>query len=228
MTRRRRLLRVRLLLANLHATSNPYVVVPWLLAQLLARRVDVALLQEVTDRHARLLSLLPRWELVRDGDEAILGRRRHLEDGFVVRDASTSWRGHHTGEDHKPRTIPFGLVRGWLNVISVHYPPGWEAGPQDRRQAGAAYTRRLEVLLEDLGGAVLAGGDWNALRGSRLLRASWHSLGLRSYGAGIDYVAASLKVRVTRYRRIGRARGMDHDAVLVVARPSHPRHTHTR
>lgn len=216
--------RVRLLLANLHASSNPAAVVPWLLALALALRADVCLLQEVTDRHARWLSRLPRWGLVRlEGDEAILGRRRHLAEAGVLGAASTSWRGHHTGEAHKPRTIPTALIRGWLRVLAVHYPPGWEAGPDDRRQAGAVYMTRLEGLLETpdhRGAPVLLGGDWNALRLSRALRASWRASGLRSYGRGIDYVACSPQVRVTAYRRVGRAPGMDHAAVFVIARPS--------
>ncbi len=220
--RRRTPRRVRLLLANLHASSRPAVVVPWLLALALGLRVDAVLLQEVTDRHARWLSRLPVWRLVRlEGDEAILARRHVLGDPGVLLEASTAWRGHHTGEDHKPRTIPTALLRGWLRVLAVHYPPGWEAGPDDRRQAGVTYMSALENLLETLEeDAVLAGGDWNAIRLSSALRASWRSSGLRSYGAGIDYVAASPHVRVTRYRRVGRAPGMDHSAVLVVARPS--------
>lgn len=219
MSARRR--RVRLLLANLHASSNPYVVIPWLLAQALARRVDVLLLQEATPRHAALLARLPRWTLVRVGDEALLARRRLLAAPEVLEDASTRWAGKHVEGPHKPRTIPSALVRGWLRVVSVHYPPGWEDGPDDRRQAGVAYMHHLEALLEDLEDApVLAGGDWNALRLSTALRASWRHTGLRSYGAGIDYVAASLNVRVSRYRRIGRSPGMDHEAVLVVAHPS--------
>ncbi len=220
MTRPRPPRRVRLLLANLHATSNPLLVVPWLLAVLLSLRVDVVLLQEVTGRHARLLRHLPRWELVRNGDEAILGRRRLLTDPGVLVKASSTWRGHHTGADHAPRTIPSALVRGWLRVVSVHYPPAWEAGPDDRRQAGVLYMATLEDYLASMPpGPLLAGGDWNALKSSPALRASWRHGGLRAYGAGIDYVAASEAVKVTRWRRIGRGPGMDHDAVLVVAHP---------
>lgn len=211
---------VRLVLANLHATSNPLIVVPWLLALLWRLRADVALLQEVTPRHARLLRHLPRWQLVELGSEAILGRRRHLSRSHVRRDASTTWTGRHTGDDHEPRTIPSALVRGWLRVVCVHYPPAWEAGPDDRRQAGALYMHNLEAYLEAMHpGAVLCGGDWNALRTSRALRASWRHSGLRPYGLGIDYVAASDDVETPSWRRVGRAPGMDHDAVLVIARP---------
>lgn len=207
----------RVLLANLHATSWPAIVVPWLMAQCIARRVDVVLLQECTDRHARYLRRLPRWQLVRDGDEAILGRRRHLSEDAVYTGLSATWRGKHTNADHAPRTIPAAIVRGWLTVVGVHFPPGWEDGPEDRQKAGQEYLSALEDL--EAGDAVLYGGDWNAVRLSKALRSFWRYYGLTQYGRGIDYVAASNRVYVASWRRIGRARGMDHDAVLYVAHP---------
>jgi len=216
---RRRERPARILLANLHATSRPAIVVPWLLAQCLTRRVDAVLLQECTDRHARYLRRLPRWQLVREGDEAILGRRRLLTEDHIVA-LTGSWRGHHTTAPHAPRTIPTAVLRGWLTLVDVHFPPGWEHGPEDRRKAGAEYLNALEDLEMALRtrDGLLFGGDWNATRLSKPLRSWWQYAALTQYGHGIDYVAGNPGVYVASWRRIGRALGMDHDAALYVLR----------
>lgn len=210
--------RAKIILANLHATSNPAIVLPWLLAICLARGVDAVLLQECTARHARWLRRLPRWDLVRAyGDEAILIRRRKASARIVVRSLGKGWFGKHTGEPHKPRTIPAVVLDGWLWLASVHGPPGWLDGPQDRQDAGEEYLDALgaltDVRLLDL--AEFLGGDWNALPYDKQLVAWRKAHDLNGHGWGIDH-AAFAGCRVIRRRALGRARGMDHGAWLYV------------
>lgn len=217
MRRRPKRERARLLLANLHATSNPAVVLPWLVTLALTMRVDAVLLQECTDRHARWLARLPRWTLVRDGgDEAILGRTRRIDEAHVIDDVSGVWLGKHTGKPHDARTLPLARVRGWLGVGSVHFPPGWLAGPKDRRHAGRLYLVGLRMLSQGAA-PLLLGGDYNAAPTAPPL-ARWRAArSMVSAGGGIDHVAAR-GIGEVRTHRVGRAPGMDHDARLVVVK----------
>lgn len=207
----------RLLLANLHATSNPAVVLPWLVALALSLRIDAVLLQECTDRHARWLARLPRWELVRDGgDEAILGRRRLLDEAQVIPDVSGVWLGKHTGKPHEARTLPLARLRGWLTIGSVHFPPGWVGGPKDRRLAGRLYLVGLRMLSQG-SAPMLLGGDYNAPPTVGSL-ARWRAAReMVSAGGTIDHIAAR-GVGDVRVRRLGMAPGMDHSVRLVVVK----------
>ncbi len=207
----------RLLLANLHATSNPAVVVPYVMALALTCRVDALLLQECTDRHARWLGRLPRWELVRDGgDEAILGRRRLLDEAHVIEDVSGVWLGKHTGQEHEARTLPMARLRGWLTIGSIHFPPGWLGGPKDRRLAGRLYLVGLRMLSQGTA-PMLLGGDYNAQPTYGPL-ARWRAAReMVSTGGSIDHVATR-GVGEVRTRRLGMAPGMDHYVRLVVVK----------
>lgn len=209
----------RVVLCNLHATSVPALVVPWLLAQCVARRVDAVLLQEATPRHRRWLRNVPGWALVDHGAEAILIRARLQGPWHVVRSLTRRWKGAHTGDLHEPRTIPGVLLDGWLYLVSVHFPPNWTNGPDDRRMAGWEYRRALGVLARDLGevGALFLGGDWNALTQDPTLKRWRARRGLRAHGLGIDHVAHS-GVEVVARRMIGRGPGMDHGAWLFVVK----------
>lgn len=219
MKRRKPRTEARIALANLHTTSRPALVLPWLLAICLAHRVDAVLLQECTARHGAWLRRLPRWELVgtRRGDEAILIRRRHASDGFTLRTLTKRWHGRHTGEPHKPRVLPSVVLRTWLRLGSVHFPPGWLDGPQDRQEAGAEYLGALGWLAreeDDL--PLFLGGDWNALPGAPELN-DWRDR-VDLDGAGprsIDH-AAYRDCRALGSKSLGRGPGMDHNARLFV------------
>lgn len=209
----------RLVLANLHATSRPTLVVPWLLVQCRARRVDAVLLQECTPGHARLLRLAPAWTLIREAGpagEAILARRRRVTEAHVFTDMSPGWMGKHTGELHAGRVLPVALIRGWLRVASIHFPPGWLDGPRDRRVAGATYRRRFRAVARvhrDRREARFYGGDWNA-KPTEVADTAFYARS--SVGPdSIDH-AEAYRCVIRRFKRIGRGPGMDHDAWLYV------------
>lgn len=219
-------------MVNLHATSAPALVVPWLWAQCTLRRVDAVLLQECTPRHARWLRHRRRWQLVRDGsDEAIYARRQLVTDHLVIDAMSPAWWGHQASHLHPGRKLPLVELAGWLELGSVHFPPGWEtAGSilfsgrrvgqtvrQDRVKAGLRYGRALERVGHSMGPAAFLAGDWNALPGHRLLVTLRAVLKLTATGDRIDH-AATRGCTVTRWRSIGRAPGMDHRAWLAVVR----------
>lgn len=210
----------RIVLANLHATSRPVLVVPWLLVQCRARRVDAVLLQECTPGHARLLRLAPAWTLIRDAGaagEAILARRRRVTEAHVFPDMSPGWMGKHTGEPHAGRVLPTALIRGWLRVASIHLPPGWLAGALDRQHAGRVYVRRLRSVTRPHRAAReprFYGGDWQYKPDE--LDASRSVPGRSSVGPeSIDH-AEAYRCVVRRFKRIGRGPGMDHDAWLYI------------
>lgn len=207
----------RIMLCNLHATSKPVLVVPWLVLQCTRRDVDAVLLQECTPRHAAVLRRVPGWTLVRlrgAAGEAIFVRQRAHTDA-VVQPASPEWMGKNTGRPHVGRVIPSVLLNGWLRIASIHLPPGWVDGPPDRRSAGRVYMQNLRKLAKqhrDRSEARFYGGDWNAkpdeVKGS---------IGLGAFVGpdAIDHARAA-RCKVTRVRRIRRGPGMDHAAWLYV------------
>lgn len=222
---------VRVLVANLHATSRPFLVIPWLWLLAARLRVDVLVLQECTDRHARFLRRRSRrWVLVRrDGyGEAVYARRHLVDDPRIVGPITRTWRGHHTGDQHPGRTLPSCRVRG-LRVYSVHMPPAWsdaDHAPLDRVEAGLDYlTATRPIYAPRAGDPVrdpeLWAGDWNARpQVARLARWRWaHHLQLDPLALDrIDH-AATRGCEVTRSRRLRRGPGMDHRPLFLVVEP---------
>lgn len=207
---------VRALLCNLRVSSVPALAVPWLAGLCVLHRVDVALLQEATSRHRRILRRVPGYTLVGIGDEALFVKRHLYSRARVMRDVSFTWRGPH--RQHPARSLPLALVRGWLTVGSLHFPPNWTTGAADRRAAGEWMLAHLSDVVAEDGPQFLA-GDMNATRldlreadDDNVLR------GHRLTGRGIDY-AAHRGCTVTKWRRLRRGPGMDHKPVLMVVAP---------
>lgn len=207
---------VRVILCNLRVSSKPFLVVPWLVGQLLIRRAHVACLQEVTAGHAKWLRGVPGWTLI-GGAEALLVRTGLVDYHHVIPDMSPTWRGPH--RIHPGRALPMALVRGWLDVGSLHFPPNWTNGAYDRRAAGSVMLSKvLQLAREPLpsGRARFLGGDINTPPGI-FRRRSQGAFGVT--GTGIDY-AAHQRCRIAKHKRIGSGPGMDHKAVLMVVKPS--------
>lgn len=224
--------RLRVLLCNVHATSRPWLLFPWLFTLLRVLRVDVVLLQELTPRHVRKLERRRAWRLLEDGGSGVLARKRLAWDWPKVAELGRGWYGWRVKRMHAGRTMPHVRVAGWLRVGSLHGPPGVGftpdgrmTGVDDRRAAWQSWMLALARLLERrttpgeyAGTAELWGGDWNEGRMSTgRLSPSWlaRRYGLTLAGRGIDYVGVR-GCQVTRWRRVGRGPGMDHDAVLYV------------
>lgn len=214
---------VRALVVNLHATSLPWLIIPWLWVVALRRRVDVVLLQECTDRHARWLRRRRgRWLLIRvtGYGEAILVRRKVAGLQHVAGPITRTWAGKHVKRQHRGRMLPRALVRGWLDVFSVHLPPGWIGGPSDRVEAGRDYldaTRRHAIGPCP---AELWAGDYNA-HSYALELVTWRrNRGLSAVGGDrIDHAAVA-GCKVTQLRRLRRGPGMDHRPFLLVVEPA--------
>lgn len=212
--RRRR--KARLLVVNLHATSKPALVIPWLWAQLALRRIDAVLLQECTPAHARWLRRRRRWQLV-GPSEAVYARRRLVTGYSILAGITPGWWGHQVGRRHIGRTLPLVELAGWLTAGSVHFPPAWfdHGAPDDRRRAGLRYVRELQRADQRIGSPALLAGDWNALPDAWLLEHLHDDLQLTVTGDRIDHAAAR-GCTVTSWRPIGRGPGMDHRAWLAV------------
>lgn len=225
---------LRVLLCNVHTTSRPWLLFPWLFTLCTLRRVDVVLLQELTPRHVRALDRRNGWRLLTaHGGAGVLARRRLAWDHPKVTSLGRGWYGWRTRSMHEGRRMPHVRVAGWLRVGSLHGPPGvgFDAagrmtGVDDRRASWQSWMLALARLLErrtmpadpNAGTAELWGGDWNEGRRSvGRLSPSWlaRRYGLALVGRGIDYVAVR-GCQVSSWRRVGRGPGMDHDAVLYV------------
>jgi hypothetical protein len=204
---------VRVLSANLHTTSNPAVVVPWLWWQTTRHRIHACTLQEVTPRHASWLRRRPGWALVKhpETQEALYARRRQSAARRVWRLPGTGWKRTRAEGQHPGRSLPLATLRGWLVVGSVHVPPAWEDGPEDRQLAGLRYLELAAAALPELVPLYLD-GDWNAKPGAPTLKL-WRqannipgTIGHRIiHGAERGCIAGA-------WIALGRARGMDHDA----------------
>lgn len=210
--------RVRVLICNLHATSNPRLIIPWLLALCWVRRIDVVCLQECTPRHAARLGKRWAWRLGGVGAERVLVRRKADPSHGRTWRMCGGWMGHHTRQLHADRTLPSVLVGGWVRVGSVHMPPAWERGPADRQAAGGEYLESLEGRLSVTGGPLLLAGDWNARRLALTLRVFRRRVGLAAIGSTLDH-AAFRDCQVTRFRRLGKGPGQDHHNWLIVVEP---------
>jgi len=214
--------RVRVLICNLHATSVPWLIVPWLLTLCRLRRVQVVVLQECTPRHARLLKRRTAWVLGGVGAERVLVRKSVDPSHGRTWWMSNGWMGHHTRTMHPDRTLPSILVAGWLRVGSVHLPPAWEHGPDDRQAAGAEYLDSLQAELDELDEldeledvALVLAGDWNARRLAKALILFRNRCGLSARGFTLDHVAFR-GCRVTTFKRLGMGPGQDHHNWLLV------------
>jgi len=204
--------RVRVLICNLHATSVPWLIVPWLLTLCRLRRVQVVVLQECTPRHARLLKRRTAWVLGGVGAERVLVRKSVDPSHGRTWWMSNGWMGHHTRTMHADRTLPSILVAGWLRVGSVHFPPAWENGPDDRQAAGAEYLESLGAILtvtadREPDDALVLAGDWNAK--ANALREFRAKHGLRVRGFTLDH-AAFRGCRVAFMKRLRKGPGQDH------------------
>lgn len=209
---------VRLLSANLHTTSRAPLVVPWLWLMATRHRIDVMTLQEVTPRHAWWLRKRPRWVLVqaRPYTEAIYARRRHTTKREVHRPMTGGWSRNHRPGKHPGRSLPLATIRGWLVVGSIHLPPAWLAGPDDRMHAGALMLFNLaRVLPKHV--PVLLDGDWNAPPEAL---ADWRDAnGLTGHRGRRIVHAASRRAAMGPFTTLGRAPGMDHDAHMLEVTP---------
>lgn len=211
---------VRILSANLHTTSNPAVVIPWLWVNLTLRRCHVAVLQEVTPRHAAWLRRRPGWGLTKhpETQEAVYAKRRHTTARRVSRLRATGWARRRGPGTHPGRSLPLATLRGWLVVGSIHLPPNWLTGPLENQVAGMAC---LAELSDHLPGHVplWLDGDWNAKPTAREL-VSWRRQNHLPNTEGHRIVhAASRRALGQPWVPIGRAPGMDHDAHVVEVCP---------
>lgn len=210
---------VRVLSANLHTTSRAPLVVPWLWSMAVLHRVDVMTLQEVTPRHSWWLRKRPGWVLIqaRPFTEAVYARRRLSSARRTLRPLCGPWSRNNRPGLHPGRSLPLSTIRGWLVVGSIHLPPSWVSGPEDRMHAGAAMLLHLTRLLPALVPLYLD-GDWNAPPPA--LNDWRNTVGLPTVrGFRIVHAAARLS-RLSRPRSIGRAPGMDHDAHVTEVTPS--------
>lgn len=214
--RRRRV--ARLLVVNLHATSKAHLVIPWLWAQILLRRADAVLLQECTPAHARWLRRRRRrWRLVGGHAEAIYVRRHLVDAPLVIADMSPPWWGHQAERQHPGRSLPLLELAGWLDIGSVHFPPGWIDGRvPDRHRAGLRYLRALQRAGHTaFGDVAFLAGDFNADPDVVMLEQLRADLGMSYAGERIDHAIAR-GCTVTRWRSIGYGPGMDHRGYLAV------------
>ncbi len=205
--------RARVLVANLHATSLPWLVIPWLWALCAALRVDAVLLSECTPRHARFLRRRSRrWQLIADGPEAIYVRRGRATRAQVGEPITRPWQGRHTGDMHPGRTLPRCTLDDWLDLHSVHLPPGWIDGALDRVAAGRDWLVRARTYSRR---AQLWAGDWQYRPTAQQLVAWRGRRGLYADDVeAIDHYATK-GCTVTRYRRLRRGPGMDHRPFVV-------------
>lgn len=211
---------VRILSANLHTTSNPAVVVPWLWVNAALHRVDAMTLQEVTPRHARWLRRRPGWVLVKNPDtqEALYVRRRHSAAYRAPRLLDTGWERRRTEGMHPGRALPMATMRGWLVVGSVHLPPNWLTGPHDRQVAGMACLSEMSDHVP-AHVPVYLDGDWNAKPTAREL-VSWRRQNRLPVTEGHRIVHAAARRAIAEpWVNLGRAPGMDHDAHLAEVTP---------
>lgn len=119
-------------------------------------------------------------------------------------------------------------VGGWLDVVSVHAPPGinWQGGhavgPEQRIRSYGSLMEKLLGHVRDTQGPMVVGGDWNegAATGGRF-SPSWfatHARLTKHADGGIDW-EMSRGATVTDVRR-GPSGGSDHRPVLfTVTRP---------
>ena len=141
-----------------------------------SRKLDFIQLQEISGYH-RQLEKIPGYKLI-----TFPGSKDRGETGVLVRDelatgheksieAATGWTNVRGGVA-QPRAATSVRVAGWLQVGSVHAPPGidWKNGRpvggeariksyQSLTQRLAAHANRLRERNPDV--AVLFGGDWN-------------------------------------------------------------------
>jgi hypothetical protein len=161
---------------NCRIGRNPAVVAKTVGHFAKTRKLDFIQLQEISGYH-RALEKIPGYKLI-----TFPGSKDRGETGVLVRDtletknaksieADVGWTNVRGGPA-QPRTATSVRIGGWLQVASIHAPPGIDfkdgraIGPEQRVKSYQSLTRKLLAAAErqqarkpDV--AVLYGGDWN-------------------------------------------------------------------
>ncbi|MDP1822815.1 MAG: peptidoglycan-binding domain-containing protein [Archangium sp.] len=194
---------------NCRIGRNPEVVARTVSHFARSRKLDFIQLQEISGYH-RALENIPGYKLI-----TFPGSKDHGETGVLVRDtletknarsieADVGWTNVH-GRPAQPRAATSVRIAGWLQVASIHAPPGIDfkdgraIGPEQRVKSYQSLTRKLAAAAErqqarnpDV--AVLYGGDWN--EGARTMgpgSPAWLAAqaGMKKYATGgIDWEMA--------------------------------------
>lgn len=231
------MIQLQLLTCNVHATSDPTVVSEWLEKRVAYRGIDIVTLQELTKGHRQAIAF--RSALARSGTLYFENFRPGaadtgvwVRDGLKVVDHRTvpmgraTWWGHKAKREHAPRSMATATLNFGLTVASVHTPPGVNClpfgltGPKDRQRAWKAYMRHYRKWAMYQVDDFVAAGDWNE---HARVRAPWSPRRIAgdlgdtpaylTSGGTIDY-PMSRGVEVSFVGDVGRAPGMDHEAML--------------
>lgn len=206
---------MRLLLANLHATSDPTKVAVWFEDTVDSKAVDVACLQEMTLRHSRALPWRAGLALGQVG-VATPGR----EARSWVKMGNKTWFGWRTKRQHPSRWMT--LINEPFPIGSTHAPPGVDANPKglkgkaDRARAWVSFVRAFRRWAKRNPGPFVVAADWNDQpwrRGPFSINWLARKTGARVVGHGIDYLLVR-GVQASHIECIPAGPGMDHDAHL--------------
>lgn len=206
---------MKLLLANLHATSDPERVAVWFQRQVVAYDVDIACLQEATRGHLNALSWTTGIGLGQVSVAAPTPRQR-----AYVRMGTKKWFGWRTQRQHPSRWM--ALVRKPFPIGSTHAPPGVDATPKglkgkaDRVRAWISFVRAFRRWAKRNPGPFVVAADWNDQpwhRGPFSVRWLARKTQSRIVGHGIDYLLVR-DVQAQHIATIPAGPGMDHDAHL--------------
>lgn len=139
-----------------------------------SQNLDFLQLQEISGYH-RALEKIPGYHLV-----TFPGSKDHGETGVLVKDdlkaqlprslqSDEGWTNVRGGVA-QPRAATKVTLGGWLDVVSLHAPPGidWKnghaVGPEQRIKSYGSLMEKLRDAARTAiakGRAVLLGGDWN-------------------------------------------------------------------
>lgn len=204
---------MRLLLANLHATSDPERVADWFLDTVDEYNIKVACLQEATRAHLGALS----WTTGIGLGQVSVATPKPRQRAYV-RMGNKTWFGWRSGRQHPSRWM--ALIRAPYPIGSTHAPPGVDATPKglrgkaDRTIAWVSFVRAFRRWAKRNPGPFIVAADWNDQpwrRGPFSIKWLARKTGAKIVGHGIDF----LLVRGAEAHHVAcipAGPGMDHDA----------------
>lgn len=206
---------MRLLLANLHATSDPERVADWFQGVVREHDVTLACLQEVTRAHARALPWFAGIALGQVSVASPVRRKRRW-----AKMGNKTWYGWRAKREHPSRWMNW--VEAPFPIGSTHAPPGVDVTPKglrgkaDRVAAWISFVRAFRRWAKANPGPFVVAADWNDQpfkRGMFSIKWLARKTDARIVGHGIDYLLVR-GVQAKHIACIPAGPGMDHDAHL--------------
>lgn len=208
---------MRLLLANLHVTSDPDNIANWFERQVALHELEVACFQEMNRDHGRAIYRLTRWSTgIGLGQVAVAvngGRPRSW-----VKLGNKTWFGWRANKEHPTRWMTF--IKEPFLIGSTHAPPGVDAtqkglkGKADRVLAWVSFVRAFRRWAKKNPGPFVVAADWNDQpfkRGPFSIRWLAKKTNAKIVGHGIDYLLVR-GVQAKHVTCVPAGPGMDHDA----------------